>query len=152
MEQEEALGRSRGGFSTKVHMRAEGQGKPLVFVLTGGERHEQTAFESLMEHGAVRRVGRGRPRIRPERLVGDKAYSTDKVRGYLRRREVDAVIPYRAGQRTSDPFDRRTYRERNRIERLINRLKQFRRIATRYEKRAANYLAMLAVATILLWL
>ena len=115
-------------------MRAEGQGKPLVFVLTGGERHEQTAFESLMEHGAVRRVGRGRPRIRPERLVGDKAYSTDKVRGHLRRREIDAVIPYRAGQRTSDPFDRRTYRERNRIERLINRLKQFRRIATTYEK------------------
>ena len=57
------MGRSRGGFATKVHMRAERQGKPLVFVLTGGERDEQTAFESLMEHGAVRRVGRGRPRI-----------------------------------------------------------------------------------------
>jgi transposase len=146
------LGRSRGGFGTKVHMRAEGQGKPLIFVLTGGERHEQTAFESLMEHGALRRVGRGGPRTRPERLVGDKGYSTDKIRAYLRRRRIGAVIPYRAGQRTSDRFDRRAYRERNKIERLINRLKQFRRIATRYEKRAANYLAMLAIAAILLWL
>ncbi len=105
-----------------------------------------------MEHGLVRQVRRRRPRTRTERLVGGKGYSTDKIRSYLRRREIGAVIPYRAGQRTSDPFDRRVYREWNRIERLINRLKQFRRIATRYEKRAANYLAMLAVAAILLWL
>jgi transposase len=74
------------------------------------------------------------------------------VRGYLRRRGIDVVIPHRADQRASGLFDRRVYRERNRIERLINRLKQFRRIATRYEKRAANYLAMLAVAAMLLWL
>lgn len=146
------MGRSRGGFGTKVHVRAEGQGKPLVFMLTGGECHEQTVFESLMERGAVRRVGRGRPRIRPERLVGDKGYSTEKVRGYLRRHGIGAVIPYRANQQANGSFDRYFYRERNRIERLINRLKQFRRIATRYEKRAANYLAMLAVATIMLWL
>jgi transposase len=146
------LGRSRGGFGTKVHVRAEGQGKPLVFVLTGGERHEQTVFESLMEGGAVRRVGRGRPRIRPERLVGDKGYSADKVRGYLRRRGIGVVIPYRANQPANGLFDRRLYRERNRIERLAGRLKQFRRIATRYEKRAANYLAMLTVAAIMLWL
>jgi transposase len=146
------LGRSRGGFGTKVHVRAEGHGKPLVFILTGGERHEQTILESLMERGAVRRVGRGRPRIRPKRLVGDKGYSTEKVRGYLRRRGIGIVLPHRADQRASSLFDRRVYRERNRIERLINRLKQFRRIATRYEKRAANYLAMLAVAPMLLWL
>lgn len=146
------MGRSRGGFGTKVHVRAEGHGKPLVFILTGGERHEQTVLESLMERGAVRRVGRGRPRIRPKRLVGDKGYSTEKVRGYLRRRGIGIVLPHRADQRASSLFDRRVYRERNRIERLINRLKQFRRIATRYEKRAANYLAMLAVAAMLLWL
>jgi transposase len=133
-------------------VRAEGHGKPLVFILTGGERHEQTVLESLMERGAVRRVGRGRPRIRPKRLVGDKGYSTEKVRGYLRRRGIGIVLPHRADQRASSLFDRRVYRERNRIERLINRLKQFRRIATRYEKRAANYLAMLAVAAMLLWL
>ncbi len=146
------MGRSRGGFGTKVHLRAEGQGKPLVFVLTGGERHEQTVFESLMEGGAVRRLGRGRPRIRPERLAGDKGYSTDKVRGYLRRRGIGVVIPFRADQQASASFDRRAYRERNRIERLINRLWQFRRIATRYEKRASNYLGMLTIAAILLWL
>jgi transposase len=145
------LGRSRGGFGTKVHVRAEGQGKPLIFVLTGGERHEQTVFESLMECGAVRRVGRGRPRIRPERLVGDKGYSTEKVRAYSRRRRIGGVIPYRVDQRVSAPFDRRAYRERNRIERLISRLK-FRRVATRYEKRAVNYLAMLTIAAITLWL
>jgi transposase len=146
------LGRSRSGFGTKVHVRAEGHGKPLVFVLTGSERHEQAVFESLMERGTVRRVGRGRPRIRPERLVGDKGYSTDKVRGYLRRRGIGVVIPYRADQPASGSFDRCTYRERNRIERLVNRLKQFRRVATRYEKRAANYSAMLTVAAIVLWL
>jgi transposase len=146
------LGRSRGGFGTKVHVRAEGQGKPLLFALTGGERHEQTVFEMLMEPGAVRRVGRGRPRIRPQRLVGDKGYSTDKVRGYLRRRGIGVVIPYRADQPARSSFDRCTYRERNRIERLVNRLKQFRRVATRYEKRASNYLGMLTVAAIVLWL
>jgi transposase len=133
-------------------VRAEGHGKPLVFILTGGERHEQTVLESLMERGAVRRVGRGRLRIRPERLVGDKGYSTEKVRGYLRRRGIGVVLPHRADQRASGLFDRHLYRERNRIERLINRLKQFRRTATRYEKRAANYLAMLMVAAMLLWL
>ncbi len=146
------MGRSRGGFGTKVHVRAEGQGKPLVFMLTGGERHEQTVFESLMERGAVRRVGPGRPRLRPKQLVGDKGYSTEKVRGYLHRHGIGVVIPYRANQRTSGSLDRRLYRERNRVERLINRLKQFRRIATRYEKRAANYLAMLTIAAITLWL
>jgi transposase len=133
-------------------VRAEGQGKPLVFVLTGGECHELTVFEALMECGAVGRAGGGRPRIRPDRLVGDKGYSTEKVRGYLRSRGIGVVIPHRADQRASASFDRRAYRERNRVERLINRLKQFRRIATRYEKRAASYLAMLTIAAITLWL
>jgi transposase len=145
------LGRSRGGFGTKVHVRAEGKGKPLIFVLTGGERHEQAVFEWLMEGCAVRRAERGRPRIRPKRLVGDKGYSTEKVRQYLRSRGIGVVIPHRADQRASASFDRRVYRERSRIERLINRLKQFRRIATRYEKRAANYLTMLTIAAITLW-
>lgn len=133
-------------------MRAEGQGKPLVFMLTGGECHELIVFESLMERGVVRWAGLGRPRLRPKRLVGDKGYSTEKVRGYLHRYGVGVVIPYRANQRARGSFDRRLYRERNRVERLINRLKQFRRIATRYEKRAANYLAMLTIAAITLWL
>ena len=152
----EALGRSRGGFSTKVHLRAEGGGKPIALVLSGGERHESRYVEALLARGHVRRAGRGRPRVRPERLVGDKGYSYPTVRRALARRGVRAVIPRRRDQRPGDgryaAFDRATYRERNRIERLINRLKQHRRIATRYEKRAVHYAAMLTVAAALLWL
>ena len=64
-EQDEALGRSQGGFSTKLHLRAEGNGRPITAVLTGGERHEQIALEALLDTGAIRRPGRGRPRLRP---------------------------------------------------------------------------------------
>ena len=73
---DEALGRSQGGFSTKMHLRVEGGGKPIVAVLTGGERHEQIALEDLLDGGAIRRSGRGRPRLRPRRLAGDKGYSS----------------------------------------------------------------------------
>jgi transposase len=76
----EALGRSQGGFSTKVHLRIEGHGKPLTIVLTPGEQHETTVFEQLMEQGAVKRPGRGRPRLRPKRVVGDKGYSSRTIR------------------------------------------------------------------------
>jgi transposase len=124
----------------------------VVFVLTGGERHEQPVLPILMERGAVRRQGRGRPRIRPDRVAGDKGYSSPTVRCYLKERRIGAVIPTKADEAPVPTFDREAYRERNVIERLINRLKQWRRIATRYEKRAANYLAMLALAAILLWL
>src|SRR5205807_2449087 len=95
----EALGRSRGGFSTKVHVRAEGRGKPVVFVLTGGERHDQVALPALTRRGAIKRAGRGRPRLRPRRLVGDKGYSSQTVRQSLRRRGIGAVIPRRANER-----------------------------------------------------
>ena len=70
----EALGRSQGGFSTKLHLRAEGNGRPITAVLTGGERHEQIALEALLDQGAIRRPGRGRPRLRPRRVAGDKGY------------------------------------------------------------------------------
>ncbi len=124
----------------------------MVLVLTGGERHEQPVLPLLMERGAVRRAGCGRPRIRPDRVAGDKGYSSPAVRGYLKGRGIGAVIPTKADEVPDPNFDRVAYRERNVVERLINRLKQWRRIATRYEKRAANYLAMLTVAAILLWL
>ena len=148
----EALGRSQGGFSTKLHLRAEGHGRPVTAVLTGGERHEQVALEALLDRGAIRRPGRGRPRLRPRRAAGDKGYSSPTARGRLRRRHIRAVIPSKSDQRRRPGFDRAAYRRRNRVERLINRLKQFRRIATRYEKRAANYLAMVHIAMLLLWL
>ena len=105
-----------------------------------------------MELGVVRRVGLRRPRARPKQLVGDKGYSTDKVRGFLRRRGIEVVIPCRAYRQARDQFNRHAYRERNQIERLINRFKRFCRIATRYEKSTANYLAVPTIAAITLWL
>lgn len=148
----EALGRSQGGFSTKLHLRAEGGGKPITAVLTAGERHEQLALPALLDTGAVPRKGRGRPRLRPRRVAGDKGYSSPTARKRLRARRIRPVIPTRKGERLQPTFDKAAYRERNRVERLINRLKQFRRIATRYEKRAANYLAMVHLGMIMLWL
>ena len=124
----------------------------MVFVLTQGLRHEQPVPPTLMERGAVKRQRRGRPRLRPARVAGDKGYSSPTVRRYLKERRIGAVIPTKADEVPDPTFDRVAYRERNVVERLINRLKQWRRIATRYEKRAANYLAMLTLAAILLWL
>ena len=116
----EALGRSRGGFSTKLHLRAEGNGRPVTAVLTGGERHEQTALEALLDRGAIRRPGRGRPRLRPRRAAGDKGYSSPTARGRLRRRHIRAVIPSKSNQRRRPDIDRAAYRRRNRVERLID--------------------------------
>jgi transposase len=124
----------------------------MTMVLTPGERHEATMFECLMERGAVKRLGRGRPKLRPKRVVGDKGYSSRKIRAYLRRRGIRMTIPRKINERRTGPFDRALYRERNRVERLINRFKQFRRLATRYEKRAENYHGMWVLAAILLWL
>lgn len=133
-------------------MRAEGGGKPITFVLTGGERHEVTVLERLLTQGAVKRPGRGRPRRRPKRLVGDKGYSYPSVRRWLRQQGIRYTIPRRSDQPPGGPFDQATYRQRNRVERLINRLKQSRRIATRYDKLATSYLAWLQLAAILLWI
>ena len=155
-QEHEALGRSRGGFSTKVHVWAEGGGKPLALVISGGERHESRYVEALLVLGHVRRPACGRPRVRPRRLVGDRGYSYPTVRRLLARRHIQAIIPRRRDQHPEDgrhaPFDRAAYRERNRVERLINRLKQHRRVATCYEKRALHYFAMLTIAAALLWL
>ncbi len=148
----EALGRSQGGVSTKIHLRAEGNGRPITVVLTGGERHEQMALEAVLDQGAVPRRGRGRPRLRPRRVAGDKGYSSPTARDRCRRRHIQPLIPSRKDQPAQRNFDRQADRLRNRVERLFNRLKQARRIATRYEKRGVNYLAMIHIGMILLWL
>lgn len=124
----------------------------MTVVLPPGQRHETTAFETLMAQGAVKRVGRGRPKLRPRRLIGDKGYSSRKIRHYLRKHGVRITIPRRRNENRSGPFDQDLYRTRNRVERLINRLKQFRRLATRYDKRAENYRAMWLIAATILWL
>jgi transposase len=148
----EALGRSQGGLSTKIHVRCEGKGKPVVFELTGGQQHEATMFERLMEGGAIKREGKGRPRRLPARVAADKGYSSKKVRLYLSRRGIGITIPRKSNEKHRGRFDKELYKQRNRVERLFNRLKQFRRIATRYEKRAANYKTMLTLAAIVFWL
>ena len=124
----------------------------MLFILSPGQRHDTVFFEPLMEGGAVNRPGPGRPKQRPERVVGDKGYSSQDNRAYLRRRGMAYTIPRRANEQRGGPFDDAVYRMRNRVERLINRLKQYRRIATRYEKLAENYLAMIHIGSILLWL
>ncbi len=135
-----------------MHVRAEGGGKLLTFVLTPGHRPETAAFEQVLEQGAVKRHGRGRPRQRPRRIIGDKGYSSRTIRQYLRRRGIRVTIPHKQNERWTGPLDGALYRLRNRVERRINRLKQFRRVATRYEKRAENYAAMWILAAITLWL
>lgn len=118
----EALGRSQGGFSTKLHLRAEGGGKPITAVLTAGERHEQFALDALMDKGVVPRQGRGRPRLRPRRTAGDRGYSGPPARRCLRQRRIEPVIPTRKDQPSQLDFDKAAYRERNKVERLIGRL------------------------------
>ena len=124
----------------------------MTLMLTPGQRHESVLLPDLMAQGAVKRGGRGRPKLRPQRVVADKGYSSRTNRLSMQRRGIRITIPRKANERRTGPFDKAIYRLRNRVERLINRLKQFRRLATRYEKRAANYKAMWLIAATLLWL
>lgn len=133
-------------------MRAEGNGKLITFILTPGQQHEVSVAEQLLNQGAVKRRGAGRPRLRPKRVVGDKGYSSRPLRQHLRRRGMRITIPRKSNERRTGPFDKELYRLRNQVERLINRLKQNRRVATRYEKRGANYAAMVTIAAIWAWL
>jgi transposase len=124
----------------------------MTHVLTAGQRQEAIQVPALLERGAVTRP-RGRPRVRPDRVAGDKGYTGQPIRTYLRRRGIGAVIPRRTNEsRRGTRFDRIAYRERNVVERTINRLKQHRAIATRYEKLEVSYHALLTIACILLWL
>lgn len=149
---EEAIGRSRGGLTTKLHVRADRQGRPVVMLLTAGHRHDTTAFERMLQGGHVKGAGRGRPRSRPHRIVADKGYTSQQVRRYCQQHGIAATIPTRRNQRKRPRFNQALYRERNQVERLFNRFKQFRRVATRYEKRGVNYLAMVTVAAVMMWL
>jgi transposase len=136
--------------TTKIHVRAEGNGKLLTFLLTPGQQHDITVAENLLEQGEVRRKGGQRRRL-PKRLVADKGYSSRKFRTYLRKHRIGCTIPHKDNEHHKGQFDCAIYRLRNRVERLFARLKQFRRIATRYEKRAANFAAMITIGSIFVW-
>ncbi|MFI2189065.1 IS5 family transposase [Streptomyces sioyaensis] len=159
--EERALGRSRGGLTTKVHLAADDHCRPLAFVLTPGQAGDAPAFEQVM---ATIRVPRplGRPRVRPAMVLADKAYSSRAIRDHLRRRGIRAVILQpsdqisnrkRRGRHGGRPpgFDKVAYRQRNTVERCFNKLKQWRGLATRYDKTATMYQAGLHLAGILIW-
>ena len=137
---DQALGRSRGGLGTKVHIACEGLGLPVRFLLTGGEVHDVTQASALMEG------------IPAEQVIADKGYDSDAVVARIEEQGGTAIIPSKSNRKKPRPLDRTTYQERNRIERLINRLKQCRRIATRYDKTSRNFLAFLYLAGTMLWL
>lgn len=140
-----ALGRSRGGFGTKIHLVTDGTGLPLAVEISAGQRHESLYAEPVLQ--AVRiRCGNGRVRTRPKAVAGDKGYSYARVRRYLRRRRIKAVIPTRKDQRRRPGFDKEAYRGRNVVERCINWLKESRALATRFDKLAVNYLATVKLA------
>ncbi|MFB4197068.1 IS5 family transposase [Streptomyces carpaticus] len=157
-----ALGRSRGGLTSKIHLVCDGRGRPLAFVVTGGNTNDCTRFTAVMEAIRVPRTGPGRPRVRPDHVLGDKGYSSKAIRTWLRRKGIAHTIPERAdqvrnrarrGSRGDRPpvFDRETYKHRNVVERCFNRLKQWRGIATRYDKAAESYKAAVTLASILMW-
>lgn len=124
----------------------------LTVILTPGQQHEATVFEALFDQGAVKRPGRGRPRKRPGRAVGDKSYTGRQLRAFCRRRGIRHTLPRLQNRRRGGPFDRAAYRLRNRVERALNRCKQFRSLATRYDKTAASYRALWTIALTILWL
>jgi transposase len=136
-------------------------GRPLSVVVTPGQRHDSTQLEAVLDAIRVPRPGgRGRPRKRPDHLLADKGYSYERCRALLRRRGIPHTIPERSDQRERRArrpgrpltFDRERYRRRNVVERCFNRLKQWRGVATRFEKRADNYRAMVVLASLILWL
>jgi transposase len=153
------LGRSRGGFTCKIHLVCDRNGIPLGVALSGGQRSDHAFVEQALDDVSIPQR-RGRPRTRPELLMADKGYDSRAFRQYLRSRGIGSNIPMRAlpegkkrRQRGPKPgFDRKLYKERNIIERLIGWLKQCRRIATRYEKNANAFLAMIKVAFIRFYL
>ncbi|WEH31865.1 IS5 family transposase [Streptomyces sp. AM 3-1-1] len=156
----EAIGRSRGGLTTKIHLACDGKGRPLAFTLTAGNVNDCTQFEAVMAGIRVNGPGPGRPRTRPERVAADKGYSSRKIRAYLRRRGIKSAIPERLDQingrlsrgESLCHLDRAAYRRRNLVERCFNKLKQNKALATRYDKRARHYQALVALACLRLWL
>lgn len=139
---------SRGGIGTKIHLICDGKGLPITVELSPGQAHEAMFCLKVVDTIEIASPV-GRPRKRPERLAGDKAYSSAKIRQGLKSRTIEAVIPAKKDQKRDPRFDKKMYRSRNVIERCISWIKESRRIATRYEKLAVHYLGMVKVGMII---
>ena len=132
------MGRSRGGFSTKIHLKADLDGRPLAFHLTEGQAGDSPPFEVLLDLG---------PDITPRAAVGDKGYDSKANRSAARERSICPVIPFKASARNRPRFfPKALYRARARIEQLVGKLKRFKRVALRCEKTAQNYGSVVALA------
>lgn len=157
-----AIGRSRGGLSTKIHALVDGRGRPLVLLTSPGQAGDSPMFPHLMNQLRIARPGVGRPRTRPERVRADKAYSSRAIRAHLRERGIEAVIPQpsdqighriRRGSRGGRPpgFDRDDYKNRNVVERNFATFKRWRGLATRYDKLAITYRGGAVLRAITIW-
>jgi len=152
-----------GGVPTKIHHAVDGRGRPLAVIVAPGQGYDGRMLPDLLDEIYVPRLGAGRPRTRPSKVLGDKAYSSRAIRTLLRHRGIVAVIPEprdqqanraRSGSRGGRPvnYDHDTYKARNVVERSFAALKQWRGLATRYDKLAIVYRAGAVLAAIITWL
>jgi transposase len=135
------LGRSCGGLTTKIHVVVDAQGLPIRLGLTAGQAHDGQIADALLDHLGPRTI-----------VLADKAYDADRIRELIQEQGATPNIPPKSNRRWKPCFSKRLYRERNLIERFFSKLKHFRRVATRYDKLAANFLAMVQLASLRLWL
>lgn len=160
---DEAVGRSRGGLTAKIHLASDGSRHPLAVLITPGQWGDAPQLIAVLDRIRVPRPAGGRPRTRPDHVCGDKAYSSRRNRRYLRRRQIQHTIPERRDQRANrrrrgsrggrpTAFDRDRYARRNEVERCINALKGSRAVATRYDKRAYVFHGTVTLAALRLWL
>jgi len=137
---DEAIGRSRGGPSTKINAVVDGHGNPLRFILTPGQVHDSKQAEALIEGFDF------------DKLLADKGYDSDRFRHVIAVAGAEAVIPSLGSRKAPIPYDKHTYKDRNLVERFFCLIKQFRRIATRYEKTATSFAGMLCLVGAMVWL